>query len=161
MKKQPVRAGLKVPTDQLMTDGCGFINHAALLLIVKKNGYECLPDGIQGRIGSGKGFFILYITDDANVPKIWTRDSQEDQEQVVRSSQPSIGPHRRFTPSASSALTQQSIINLHADSIPAVKCQTGTSPALCGAAISKAGEVPGARTHRVAYSLNRVLGLKC
>jgi len=171
--------GKKAPADKLMTDGCGFINHAALLLIVKKNGYESLPAGIQGRIDGSKGFFILHPTDNANVPKIWIRDSQNKiKNRSFDRAHRILDLVAASQPSASSALTQQSIINLHANGIPAEKLTEMMEQGLegeimplldwdkpramtfLGAAISKAGGVPGARTQRVAYSLNRVLGFK-
>ncbi|CAA7264868.1 unnamed protein product [Cyclocybe aegerita] len=64
------------PAEKVMTDGCGLINHAALVLIVRTIGLESLPAGIQGRIDGSKGFWILHPADDSTTPKIWIRDSQ-------------------------------------------------------------------------------------
>ncbi len=60
-----------------MTDGCGFLNHAALHAIVKYLDYESLPAGVQGRIDGSKGFWILHREDQSPEPKIWIRTSQD------------------------------------------------------------------------------------
>lgn len=161
-----------------MTDGCGFINHAALHAIVKIVGYESVPAGVQGRIDGSKGFFILHPTDLSPVPKIWIRESQN---KIKNRSFDRA--HRIFDLLCSSqlsspqALTQQIIINLFANGIPAKLLvdlmQQGLEHEVAPLldwdkqnaalflydAISKCGGVPGARTQRVSYALNRVLGL--
>ncbi|KAF4611719.1 hypothetical protein D9613_004267 [Agrocybe pediades] len=167
------------PADKLMTDGCGLINHCALLQIVKGLGYENLPAGVQGRIDGSKGFWILHPTDDSPEPKIWIRDSQNKIKNRTFDR-----AHRIFDllapsrPSASIALTAQSIINLFNNGMPremlARLMEEGleqevaplldwTSPhamIFLWDAINKAGNVSGSRTQRLATSLSRALGLK-
>lgn len=66
------------PADQVYTDGCGFINGAALLAISRQVGYPEPPVAVQGRILGSKGVWILHYTDrlPAEEPKIWIRNSQ-------------------------------------------------------------------------------------
>jgi hypothetical protein len=165
------------PADKLMTDGCGFLNHAALHAIVKAMGYESVPAGVQGRIDGSKGFFILHPTDRSTIPKVWIRDSQNKIQ-----NRSFDRAHRIFDllcasqVSSPQALTQQIIINLFANGIPAnllvelmeQGLEDEVAPLLdwdkqhaslfLYNAISKCGGVPGTRTQRVSYALNRVLG---
>ncbi|KDR85760.1 hypothetical protein GALMADRAFT_53536 [Galerina marginata CBS 339.88] len=167
------------PANKLMTDGCGFLNHAALHRIVKYLGYESLPAGVQGRIDGSKGFWILHPSDDSSSPKIWIRNSQNKIKNASFDRAHKIfdllGPSR---PSPAIALTQQSIINVFANGIPSTTLirlmeeglEDEVSPLLdwnrpnamvfLWDAVNKAGNVSSARSQRLATSLNRVLGLK-
>jgi len=160
-----------------MTDGCGFLNHAALHRIVQNTGYDSIPAGVQGRIDGSKGFFILHPTDTSVVSKVWIRDSQN---KIKNRSFDRA--HRIFDllspsrPSPPVAITSQSIINMFANGIPEEmlvqlmeqSLDDEVSPLLewdnpkatlfLYDAISKCGGVPGARAQRVSYALNRVLG---
>ena len=162
-----------------MTDGCGFINHRALLTIVRSFNYESLPAGVQGRIDGSKGFWILHPTDESDVPKIWIRNSQNK----IKNSGFDRA-HRIFDllspsrPSPSSGLNIQSILNLFSNGIPdsllihlmeqglvdeispLLEWNKPHAMVFLWAAISKCGNVPGTRTQRLAASLNRALGLK-
>ncbi|KAJ7608165.1 RNA dependent RNA polymerase-domain-containing protein [Roridomyces roridus] len=73
----PEGAG-KAPSEKIMTDGCGFINRAAMVLITKHVPYSSLPTAIQARIGGAKGLWTLHPTDTDPTapPRIWIRDSQ-------------------------------------------------------------------------------------
>ncbi|KAJ3509083.1 hypothetical protein NLJ89_g5408 [Agrocybe chaxingu] len=169
------------PAEKVMTDGCGLINHAALVLIVRTIGLESLPAGIQGRIDGSKGFWILHPTDDSTVPKIWIRDSQNkiknhsfDRAHRIFDL---LGPSR---PSHSIALSAQCIINLFSNNVPQdllvhlmeqglmdeimpLLDWNNPSPLamlFLANAISKCGNIPGARTQRLTASLSRALGLK-
>ncbi|KAI0937310.1 hypothetical protein AcV5_005250 [Taiwanofungus camphoratus] len=68
----------KAPTENIFTDGCGFMNGAALTLIGRRLGYSERPTAVQGRIGGAKGLWALHPEDrDPNTtPKVWTRSSQ-------------------------------------------------------------------------------------
>lgn len=160
-----------------MTDGCGFLNHAALQIIVQNVGYESIPAGVQGRIGGSKGFFILHPTDTSSEAKIWIRESQNKIQ-----SEAFDRAHRIFDllcasqPSSSAALTSQSIVNLVANGVhdellvklmeqgleeevtPLLQWDRPHAPLFLHDAVSKCGGVSRFRTQRVAYSLNRVLG---
>lgn len=62
-----------------MTDGCGFMNEAALTSIYKSGIVPLLhrPVAVQGRIGGAKGMWILHPNDNSTEPKIWIRLSQK------------------------------------------------------------------------------------
>ncbi|THH11616.1 hypothetical protein EW145_g546 [Phellinidium pouzarii] len=66
-------------TETIMTDGCGFINQSALVLIAKAVNAHCQVL-VQGRIAGSKGLWQLHpdlqhrSLDEP--PKIWIRDSQ-------------------------------------------------------------------------------------
>ncbi|KAG8719689.1 hypothetical protein FRC09_010775 [Ceratobasidium sp. 395] len=63
---------------QIMTDGCGFLNWAALRAIQKKMNWEVFPVHVQARIAGAKGLFVLHPErhDPEEQPKIWIRSSQ-------------------------------------------------------------------------------------
>ena len=68
----------KVSTEQILTDGCGFMNWAALAAIARLFQYTHFPTAVQGRIAGSKGLWILHPHDrspDA-IPMIWIRPSQ-------------------------------------------------------------------------------------
>lgn len=163
-----------IPAHKLMTDGCGFLNRAALHAIMKVVGFGTVPAGVQGRIDGSKGFWILHPRDTALVPKIWIRNSQNKIQNPLLDR-----AHRIFDlvcvshPSPPNALSRQSIVNLFANGIPEsqlvrlmeIGLEAKISPLLqwdnvlfLEDAIRKCGNVPGARAQRVASSLNRVLG---
>ncbi|CDO77267.1 hypothetical protein BN946_scf184753.g17 [Trametes cinnabarina] len=70
--------GKRAPTEEIYTDGCGFMNGAALSAIGQRMGFPGRPTAIQGRIEGTKGVWVLHPRDhDPHaIPKIWTRDSQ-------------------------------------------------------------------------------------
>ncbi|KAH8835992.1 RNA dependent RNA polymerase-domain-containing protein [Flagelloscypha sp. PMI_526] len=63
-------------TEEVLTDGCGFINRAALVIIQAVKKCDRPPSGVQGRIAGQKGLWILHPTDRSDDPKIWCRRSQ-------------------------------------------------------------------------------------
>lgn len=162
-----------------MTDGCGFLNHAALHAIVKYLDYESLPAGVQGRIDGSKGFWVLHPTDQSTEPKIWIRTSQDK----IRNSSfdrahrvfDLLGPSR---PSAPIALTSQSIINVFSNGIPDTTLERMLEEGLekeigpllewkkpyamvfLWDAINKLGNISGSRTQRLSTAFNRALGLQ-
>ena len=167
----------RAPADKLMTDGCGFLNHAALQGIIQTVGYDSIPAGIQGRIGGSKGFFILHPTDTSPEPKIWIRDSQKKiQHKNLDRAQRILDLLCASQSSPPAALTQQSILNLFANGVnaellvrlmeqgleeevaPLLHWDKPHASLFLHDAISKCGGVSGVRTQRIAYSLNRVLG---
>lgn len=162
-----------------MTDGCGLINHRALVTIVRLFNYDSLPAGVQGRIDGSKGFWILHPTDDSDVPKIWIRDSQNkiknsgfDRAHLIFDL---LSPSR---PHSSVALSAQSIVNLFSNGIPdsvlihlmeqglldeispLLEWNKPHAMVFLWDAVNKCGNVSGTRSQRLATSLNRVLGLK-
>ncbi|KAJ7696817.1 RNA dependent RNA polymerase-domain-containing protein [Mycena rosella] len=171
----------KPPAEQIMTDGCGFINRSALLLITKIVGYNSLPTAVQGRIGGAKGLWVLHPTDQDPNPKIWIRDSQlkirlQGDHRVhrifdlLRASHPSQTEARH-------ELSEQSILCLSSNGIPddvlasllvegleqSVKplldWGVGAMPSLWRA-VANAGNVSGSRLQRIAGSRSRVLGFR-
>jgi len=71
--------GEKVPTEKILTDGCGFINGAALTLIARRLNLPSRPIAVQGRVAGSKGLWILHPDDRSHQepPRIWIRDSQQ------------------------------------------------------------------------------------
>jgi RNA-dependent RNA polymerase len=61
-----------------LTDGCGFINGAALTLIARRLGLPSRPTAVQARVAGAKGLWILHGEDRSPTepPRIWIRDSQ-------------------------------------------------------------------------------------
>ncbi|KAJ6617410.1 RNA dependent RNA polymerase-domain-containing protein [Mycena sp. CBHHK59/15] len=169
----------KPPAEKIMTDGCGWINRSALLLITKRVGYESLPTAIQGRIGGAKGMWVLHPDDVDENPKIWIRDSQLKIKlrgdlrvhrilDLLRASRPSQTEARR-------QLSIQSILCLSSNGIPddvfislvvngleqTVKPLLDWSPGAMVSlwnAVNKAGNVTATRMQRIAGSRSRVLG---
>lgn len=73
--------GKKVPAEKIYTDGCGFMNRAALTLIAQNMGYAEPPTAVQGRILGSKGLWLLHPHDhhvkEGHLPMIWIRPSQQ------------------------------------------------------------------------------------
>ncbi|KDN44647.1 hypothetical protein RSAG8_05412, partial [Rhizoctonia solani AG-8 WAC10335] len=63
---------------EIMTDGCGFLNYAALKAIQDNMVWETFSTCVQARIGGSKGLFMLHPEhrDPSEEPKIWLRSSQ-------------------------------------------------------------------------------------
>ncbi|EKM61658.1 uncharacterized protein PHACADRAFT_135496 [Phanerochaete carnosa HHB-10118-sp] len=71
----------KVPPEKIYTDGCGFMNGAALKVIKDTLGLDALPCAVQGRVFGSKGVWVLH-PEHADVygdelPRIWIRRSQQ------------------------------------------------------------------------------------
>ncbi|KAL0071656.1 hypothetical protein AAF712_001513 [Marasmius tenuissimus] len=66
----------KPPAEKVLTDGCGYINRAALAAIAKHLGFSKIPAAVQGRIAGAKGLWMLKPDDEDPVPTIWIRHSQ-------------------------------------------------------------------------------------
>ncbi|KAI6136111.1 RNA dependent RNA polymerase-domain-containing protein [Pisolithus sp. B1] len=70
----------KAPAEKTYTDGCGWINGAALTQIMRRMGYSSRPTAVQGRIGGAKGMWVLHPDPAEQVAdggcKIWIRSSQ-------------------------------------------------------------------------------------
>lgn len=70
----------KAKTEQIMTDGCGFINRPALNAIAAVFGWNEALCAVHGRIGGSKGLWMLHpdpkYSDVGYPPTIWIRDSQ-------------------------------------------------------------------------------------
>lgn len=166
----------KAPTEKIMTDGCGFINLAALAIITRKLGYESAPTALQGRIDGSKGLWVRHPTDESEEPKIWIRDSQN------KIKNPRLDrAHRIFEllgPSKASlsvALSTQSILNLAHNGVPSETIvelfreglkdevtpllQWDSMPLLYDA-VNKAGGVAGARLARISDGNGRALGVQ-
>ena len=74
----PHNEGEKVPSEKILTDGCGFINGGALTLIARRLNLPSRPTAVQGRVAGSKGLWILHPVDRSATepPRIWIRDSQ-------------------------------------------------------------------------------------
>ncbi|KAI9445364.1 RNA dependent RNA polymerase-domain-containing protein [Lactarius indigo] len=69
----------KTPSEKILTDGCGFINGAALTLIARHLVLASRPTAVQGRVAGSKGLWILHPKHRSSTepPRIWIRDSQK------------------------------------------------------------------------------------
>jgi hypothetical protein len=159
-----------------MTDGCGFINVAALTIITRTMGYESAPTALQGRIDGSKGLWVRHPTDESDEPKIWIRDSQNKikNPRLDRAHRifELVGPSKAST---SVALSTQSILNLHFNGVPSetiielfreglkdevTPLLQWDSPALLYHSVAAAGGVAGARLARIADGHGRALGVQ-
>ncbi|KAF5367171.1 hypothetical protein D9758_004049 [Tetrapyrgos nigripes] len=174
----------KPESHQILTDGCGLINKAALQEIQRRIGYEDFPIAVQARVAGSKGLFILHPDDEDPTPKIWIRDSQR------KIKYPTLtGPswhtraHRIFDlvsvshPASSSVfLSKQSILNMWHNKVPVqvflYLMEQGLIETLrplgewrgkwamlqLWDTISKIGRVSGTRLARLVPSASRALG---
>ncbi|KAJ7646908.1 RNA dependent RNA polymerase-domain-containing protein [Roridomyces roridus] len=122
-RRRRMDEGTNPPTETIMTDGCGFINRAAVLKICVQMKYERPPVAFQGRIAGSKGMWLVHPDDESPEPMIWVRDSQRkirfQADQSLRRS------HRIFDllsapgPSSSLTLSAQAITILAHNGVPA------------------------------------------
>ncbi|KAF8633592.1 hypothetical protein AX15_001385 [Amanita polypyramis BW_CC] len=168
----------KAPSEKIMTDGCGFINRAAMMEITRRMKYGSRPTAVQGRIGGAKGLWIVVPGDDEDhLPRIWIRDSQTK----IKYTNYDDRSHRILDllsvsqPSPSISLSSQSIINLFNNGVPrgtliellekSIKDEADplmdwTKPTVClWDAINRAGRVSTTRALRYAAGKGRALGL--
>jgi RNA-dependent RNA polymerase len=172
------------PAEKIMTDGCGFINGAALLIISKHMNLPNRPAAVQGRIAGAKGLWCLnpYDRDPKDPPKIWIRKSQRKIDlgpfsQLDRSHRifDLVAPSRTWT---SGRLSMESIITLSHNGVPddvfislmregledkIENLTNWTRPnamAFLWHAIDNSGNVSGSRIQRHALGVSRALGLK-
>ncbi|KAF8640931.1 hypothetical protein AX17_000578 [Amanita inopinata Kibby_2008] len=169
---------VKPPSEKIMTDGCGFINRAAMVEITRKMGYSSRPTAVQGRICGAKGLWVLDPYHDMEcVPRIWIRASQNK----IKYENLNDRSHRIFEllcasqPSPPIALSQQTILNLFFNNVPeetltellvngiteeAKPLMNWGQPMPClWHAINKIGHVSGSRAQRLAAGKSRALGL--
>ncbi|KAF9011305.1 RNA dependent RNA polymerase-domain-containing protein [Cyathus striatus] len=171
--------GGKADAKDIMTDGAGLINRAALKVICGKMGYTSMPAAVQGRIAGAKGLFCLHPFDCNPEPRIWIRDSQHK----IHLPQPlSQRSHRILDllcvsmPSSSVSLSQQSIQNLSHNGVPddllLTLMKEGMSTTFTSFlewdqpfamvhlldAISKNGRVQASRFQRLTAGASRALG---
>ena len=69
----------KATAEEILTDGCGYMNRAALALIARQAHWSDFCCAVQGRIAGAKGVWILHPghqTNQLEEPKIWIRESQ-------------------------------------------------------------------------------------
>ncbi|CAK5280827.1 unnamed protein product [Mycena citricolor] len=171
----------KVPAEQTMTDGCGFINQAGFRIIAARLDYPTPPTAVQGRIGGSKGLWTLHPSNADAEPKIWIRASQRKIRlegsrrehrifDLLRASHPPASETRE-------SLSEQSILCLSHNGVPDevfVKLMldglagsveplldwTPGSRAALWRAVEKSGNVSNSRLQRFAGSQSRVLGLR-
>ena len=168
----------KPPSEKVLTDGCGFINRAAMMEITRKMKYGTRPTAVQARIGGAKGLWILDPEfDQDHLPRIWIRDSQNK----IKYPNLDDRSHRILEllcvsqAPTSISLSEQTIVNLHYNGVPEATLiellkrgiQDEATPLMDWSmpmpylwdAISKAGGVTGARAARYAAGRGRALGL--
>ncbi|KDQ30690.1 hypothetical protein PLEOSDRAFT_1053861 [Pleurotus ostreatus PC15] len=115
-----LRPGVEPLSHQLMTDGCGFMNRAALLTLRATMGLESPPSLVQGRIAGAKGVWALHPKDTCSRPRIWIRPSQNK----IKLPRPLDRAHRIFNllrtsrKSMPCSLSTQIILNLSYNGVP-------------------------------------------
>ncbi|KAF9499753.1 hypothetical protein BDN71DRAFT_1441324 [Pleurotus eryngii] len=115
-----LRPGVEPLSHQLMTDGCGFMNRAALLTLRATMGLESPPCLVQGRIAGAKGVWALHPKDTCSRPRIWIRPSQNK----IKLPRPLDRAHRIFNllrtsrKSMPCSLSTQIILNLSYNGVP-------------------------------------------
>ncbi|TFK66173.1 hypothetical protein BDN72DRAFT_158598 [Pluteus cervinus] len=171
-------AGRKAEAEEILTDGCGFMNTAMAMEIRRVMTYTSIPTAVQGRIAGAKGLWTLHPTNNDLEPKIWIRKSQN---KIVLDHFDKA--HRIFDLLASShwsssaPLTSQSIINLWFNGIPhglltnllenglreeaqpLMEWDQPNAMIHLWQAINKLGGVTTSRGQRLAANLGRALGL--
>ncbi|KAI0829054.1 RNA dependent RNA polymerase-domain-containing protein [Trametes gibbosa] len=172
----------KAKTEEIYTDGCGYMNGAALSAIGRRMGYRVRPTAVQGRIAGVKGLWVLHLRDrspDA-VPKIWIRSSQTKIKLDLNNLHRAhlifdlVAPPRVTLPSRLSRLT---ILNLSHNGVPTrtfvdlmeetlneqVRSLTRwTHPQdmqLLWATVNRIGHVSASRVQQYALGASRALGL--
>lgn len=166
-----------------LTDGCGFINGAALTLIARRIGLSSRPTAVQGRVAGSKGLWILHGEDRSPMepPRIWIRDSQR---KIKLPSLESGSAHVIFDLVSQSTritvpghLNSQTITNLVENGVHPEVFQElmragltevytsltqwdgpGAMPLLWNA-INSMGSVTRTRLLRIAHGLSRAIGL--
>ncbi|KAG0704371.1 RNA dependent RNA polymerase-domain-containing protein [Suillus ampliporus] len=116
----------KPPAEKIMTDGCGFINGAALTAIMRAIQYPSRPTAVQGRIAGAKGMWVLHPDPEHQVadgpPKIWIRNSQNKinlgplhEDDTAHRIFDLLAPSRVTGPSR---LSSQTLVNLAHNGVP-------------------------------------------
>ncbi|KAJ4483881.1 RNA dependent RNA polymerase-domain-containing protein [Lentinula aciculospora] len=127
----------KPPASKVLTDGCGFMNEAALKAIATALNYASRPTAVQGRIAGSKGLWTIHPDKNVNssdVPQIWIRESQRkivypDLDSSRKHYKSLDRVHRIFdlchaalpTPSTAGSmvsLSKHSVLNLWANGVP-------------------------------------------
>ncbi|KAF4572819.1 hypothetical protein EYR36_007329 [Pleurotus pulmonarius] len=112
--------GVEPSSNQLMTDGCGFMNRAAILMLRATMGLESPPSAVHGRIAGAKGIWVLHPEDTSSRPQIWIRPSQNK----IKLPSPLDRAHRIFNllrtsrKSMPCSLSTQIILNLSYNGVP-------------------------------------------
>ena len=168
---------------EVLTDGCGFINGAALTLIAQRLSLPSRPVAVQGRVAGAKGLWILHGEDRSSTepPRIWIRDSQR---KIKLPSLEEGSAHVIFDLVAQSThitvpghLNSQTIINLAENGVDSQVFEEllhdgltelftsftqwdgpGAMPLLWNA-VNNMGSVTRTRLQRVARGLSRAIGL--
>ncbi|EMD32601.1 hypothetical protein CERSUDRAFT_126709 [Gelatoporia subvermispora B] len=172
----------KAPTEKILTDGCGFINAAALKMIAVYLNREGRITAVQGRIAGAKGVWLLHPEDRAldAPPRIWIRDSQRKirhAEGGLTRSQlifDLVATPRLTFPSRLSKLTVLNLAHnqvpkdvfvkllregLEAEIAPLVNWSGPEAMRLLYDAVDQAGNVTAGRVRKIAVGLTRALGL--
>ena len=167
----------------ILTDGCGFINGAALTLIAQRLSLPCRPTAVQGRVAGAKGLWILHGQDRSltEPPRIWIRKSQQ---KIKLPSLERGGAHVIFDLVSQSThitapahLNSQTIINLAENGVnfqvfddllrdgltevfsSLTQWDGPSAMPLLWNVINNLGSVTRTRLQRVAHGLSRAIGL--
>ncbi|TFK66180.1 hypothetical protein BDN72DRAFT_900047 [Pluteus cervinus] len=174
-------ADRKAQAEEILTDGCGFMNEAMAKAVQRVMAYTSRPTALQGRIAGAKGLWTLHPTDNDPEPKIWIRKSQN---KINLPTEQSSKSHRIFELvatshySSSAPLKGQSIVNLSFNGVPQdllinlleIGLRQQVQPLMewdkrnassmnLWQTINLLGGVVTSRSQRLASSLGRALGL--
>ncbi|KAG6907475.1 hypothetical protein DXG01_008811 [Tephrocybe rancida] len=170
----------KPPAEYILTDGCGYINKPALVLIARVLNYFGIPTAVQGRIMGAKGLWIVHPTDTSLEPKIWIRSSQRkiDHPSPLHRSHLILDLLSVSHASTSVSLSKQSIMNLSENGVsdatltdlmkqaltdevrPLMKWEGPYAMEILWSVVNKLGSVSRQRLTRVTAGLSRALGLQ-
>ncbi|PIL31184.1 RNA-dependent RNA polymerase [Ganoderma sinense ZZ0214-1] len=170
----------KPPAECIYTDGCGWMNNAALSAIARHMALEERPTAVQGRFGGAKGLWVLHPRDQSSTPKIWIRESQVKIKLDFNDLHPAhsifdlLAPPRVTLPSRLSRLTilnlahngvpKETFVELMRETIeaevkPLVQWTGPKAMALLWKAIEKVGGVAMKRALQHAVGTSRAMGL--
>ncbi|OCH92984.1 hypothetical protein OBBRIDRAFT_863326 [Obba rivulosa] len=172
----------KPPTEKIFTDGCGFMNAAALHQIAAYFGRETPITAVQGRIAGAKGMWLLHPEDhDLHAPPtIWIRDSQRKIHHAESSLTRAqlifdlVATPRLTFPSRLSKYTVLNLAHngvpkdiftklmregLEAEIAPLVEWSRPGAMHILYDAVDHAGHVTASRVQKLAVGLTRALGL--
>lgn len=170
----------KPPAECIYTDGCGWMNNAALSAIARHMSLDERPTAVQGRFGGAKGLWVLHPRDQSSTPKIWIRESQVKIKldmhnlHAAHSIFDLLAPPRVTLPSRLSRLTilnlahngvpRETFVELMRETIeaevkPLVQWDGPKAMALLWKAVEKVGGVAMKRALQHAVGTSRALGL--
>ncbi|RDB19363.1 putative RNA-dependent RNA polymerase SHL2 [Hypsizygus marmoreus] len=170
----------KASAEQILTDGCGYMNECAFRMISAKWNLSNRASAAQGRLDGSKGMWCLHPTNTDPFPRIWIRKSQRK----ITNTYPLDRAHRIFDllsvarPSPPINLSKQSIVNIWHNGVgadlladlmeqglreevePLMRWEGPSAMECLWRVIDQLGGVARGRLARLTAGLGRILGLQ-